>query len=170
MTKRVQAELAAAGIELKPPVEFSVGADGLEAAPHPMSDRIKAVMSQHNALFDEYQNALIMKAEALSLQRADEATQAYYAAYENKKFDLAHQIIRNLAAAGPMGLAAAALPFAAGPAARSLMFRQGMQKGLANQVAPTMGRMTQIGGLLSEPELQMFLARSAPATASLLDQ
>ena len=102
MTKRVQAELAAAGIELKPPVEFSVGADGLEAAPHPMSDRIKAVMSQHNALFDEYQNALIMKAEALSLQRADEATQAYYAAYENKKFDLAHQIIRNLAAAGPI--------------------------------------------------------------------
>ena len=75
-----------------------------------------------------------------------------------------------LAAAGPMGLAAAALPFAAGPASRSLMFRQGVQKGLANQTAPTMGRMGQMGGLLADPELQLFLARSAPATASLLDR
>lgn len=73
-------------------------------------------------------------------------------------------------AAGPMGLAAAALPFAAGPASRSIMFSKGAQNALANQTAPTMGRMSQIGGLLSEPELQMFLARSAPATASLLDR
>ena len=75
-----------------------------------------------------------------------------------------------LAAAGPMGLAAAALPFAAGPASRSLMFREGTQKALANQSAPTMGRMSQIGGLLADPELQLFLARSSPATASLLDR
>lgn len=75
-----------------------------------------------------------------------------------------------LAAAGPMGLAAAALPFAAGPASRSLMFRESVQKALANQSAPTLGRMGQMGGLLSEPELQMFLARSSPATASLLDR
>lgn len=75
-----------------------------------------------------------------------------------------------LAAAGPMGLAAAALPFAAGPASRSLMFREGVQKGLANQSAPTLGQIGKIGGLLSDPELQMFLARSAPATTSLLDR
>ena len=75
-----------------------------------------------------------------------------------------------LAAAGPMGLAAAALPFAAGPLSRSVMFREGAQKALANQSAPTMGRMAQFGGLLADPELQMFLARSAPATSSLLDR
>jgi ribosomal protein L29 len=75
-----------------------------------------------------------------------------------------------LAAAGPMGLAAAALPFAAGPASRSLMFRQGTQQALANQSAPTLGRMGQMGGLLADPELQMLLARSAPATASLIDR
>lgn len=75
-----------------------------------------------------------------------------------------------LAAAGPVGLAAAALPFAAGPASRSLMFREGAQKALANQSAPTMGRMSQVGGLLADPELQLFLARSSPATASLLDR
>jgi ribosomal protein L29 len=75
-----------------------------------------------------------------------------------------------LAAAGPMGLAAAALPFAAGPMSRSLMFREGTQKALANQSAPTIWRMSPIGGLLSDPEMQMFLARSAPSTSSLLDR
>lgn len=75
-----------------------------------------------------------------------------------------------LAAAGPMGLAAAALPFAAGPLSRSIMFREGAQRGLANQAAPTVGRMAKVGGLLADPELQMFLARSAPATASILDR
>ena len=75
-----------------------------------------------------------------------------------------------LAAAGPVGLAAAALPFAAGPLSRSLMFREGAQQALANQSAPTIGRMAQMGGLLGDPELQMFLARSAPSTASLLDR
>lgn len=75
-----------------------------------------------------------------------------------------------LAAAGPMGLAAAAVPFAAGPLSRSIMFREGAQRALANQSAPTMGRLGQIGGLLGNPELQMFLARSAPATSSLLGQ
>lgn len=75
-----------------------------------------------------------------------------------------------LAAAGPMGLAAAAVPFAAGPLSRSIMFREGAQKALANQSAPTMGRVGQIGGLLGNPEFQMFLARSAPSTSSLLDR
>ena len=75
-----------------------------------------------------------------------------------------------LAAAGPVGLAAAALPFAAGPLSRSIMFREGTQRALANQAAPTMGRVGQIGGLLADPDLQMFLARSAPATSSLLDR
>lgn len=74
------------------------------------------------------------------------------------------------AATGGWGLAAGALPFAAGPASRALMFREGTQRALANQTAPTVGRMAQFGGLLAEPELQMFLSRSAPATASTLDR
>lgn len=70
------------------------------------------------------------------------------------------------AAAGPVGLAAAALPFAAGPASRALMFREGAQKALANQVAPTMGRAAELAQLLQNPELQLLLARSAPAISA----
>lgn len=70
------------------------------------------------------------------------------------------------AAAGPVGLAAAALPFAAGPASRALMFREGAQKALANQAAPTMGRAAELAQLLQNPELQLLLARSAPAISA----
>lgn len=75
-----------------------------------------------------------------------------------------------LATAGPLGLAAGVLPFAAGPVSRSIMFREGAQRALANQSAPTIGQMSKIGGLLSEPEVQMFLARTTPVTASYLNQ
>ena len=67
------------------------------------------------------------------------------------------------AAAGPVGIAAAALPFAAGPASRALMFREGAQKALANQAAPSMGRAAELAQLLQNPEIQILLARSAPA-------
>jgi hypothetical protein len=72
------------------------------------------------------------------------------------------------AALGPMGLAAAALPFVAGPASRSIMFREGAQKALANQAAPKLGAMGRVGGLLADPEIQLMLARSAPTSAGLL--
>lgn len=71
-----------------------------------------------------------------------------------------------VAATGPVGIAAAALPFAAGPASRALMFREGAQKALANQSAPTMGRAAELAKLLQNPEVQMMLARSAPAISA----
>jgi hypothetical protein len=66
------------------------------------------------------------------------------------------------AAAGPVGLGAAALPFAAGPASRALMFRQGAQQALANQAAPSAGRAAQLAQMLQSPEIQQLIARSAP--------
>ena len=67
------------------------------------------------------------------------------------------------AAAGPAGLAAGVLPFAAGPASRAVMFRQSAQKALANQTAPSMSKAAQLAMMLQNPEIQQMLARSAPA-------
>jgi hypothetical protein len=63
---------------------------------------------------------------------------------------------------GPMGVASAAVPFIAPPVARSIMFRQGAQKGLI-PAAPTMGRAGMLADLLQNPEAQQLLARSLPA-------
>lgn len=70
------------------------------------------------------------------------------------------------AATGPLGLAAGAAPFVAGPASRALMFRQGAQQALANQAAPTMAKPAQLLSILQNPEVQQMLARSAPVIAS----
>jgi hypothetical protein len=70
------------------------------------------------------------------------------------------------AAAGPVGLAAGALPFIAGPASRGLMFRQGAQQALANPNVPTVANAQKLAELLQNPEIQMLLARSAPVAIS----
>lgn len=70
-----------------------------------------------------------------------------------------------LAAAGPAGLAAAGIPFVAGPAARSLMFRKSAQEALANAAAPKASRAAQLALMLSNPEVQMAISRSAPVIA-----
>jgi hypothetical protein len=62
---------------------------------------------------------------------------------------------------GPLGLAAAALPYAAGAGSRGLMFRQGAQKALANQQAP-IANNARLAALLRDPELQQLLTRTAP--------
>ncbi len=62
---------------------------------------------------------------------------------------------------GPLGLAAAALPYAAGAGSRGLMFRQGAQKALTNQQAP-IANNARLAALLRDPELQQLLTRTAP--------
>jgi hypothetical protein len=71
-----------------------------------------------------------------------------------------------LSAAGPVGIAAGAVPFVAPAISRSLMFREGAQRGLLNQAAPTMGSIGKMSGLLSDPEIQQLLIRSAPAISA----
>lgn len=65
------------------------------------------------------------------------------------------------ATTGPAGLAAAAVPFIAPPAARSLMFRQGAQQALVPQT-PQAGQAAKLAELLRNPELQQLLLKSAP--------
>lgn len=67
-----------------------------------------------------------------------------------------------MAAAGPAGVAASAIPFALPAMSRSLMFREGAQKALANQATPKISSMGLLADQLSMPELQLLIARSAP--------
>lgn len=66
---------------------------------------------------------------------------------------------------GPMGMAAAAVPFIVPPAARSIMFRDGAQKSLV-QSAPQASKAAQLAQLLQSPELQQLLLRSSPVVAA----
>lgn len=66
---------------------------------------------------------------------------------------------------GPMGAAAAAVPFVAPPMARSIMFREGAQKALV-QNAPKASSAAQLAELLNNAELQQLLLRTAPVTAA----
>lgn len=66
----------------------------------------------------------------------------------------------------PMGIAGAAYPFIAPPLARSIMFRKGAQQGLLDK-APDAPNLLKLTGLLGDPQMQQFLLKSAPATASL---
>lgn len=70
-----------------------------------------------------------------------------------------------MASAGPIGLAAGAVPFVAPPIARSLMFREGAQRALMPS-APQMSKSAQIAQLLANPELQQLLLRGAPIAAA----
>lgn len=69
------------------------------------------------------------------------------------------------AAAGPVGLGAAALPFVTGPASRALMFRQGAQKALVGE-APKLSKAAQLAEMLANPEVQQMLMRSSPVIAA----
>lgn len=67
----------------------------------------------------------------------------------------------------PLAAGAAAIPFVAPAAARSIMFRSGAQRGLID-AAPKASQIQGLLGMLSDQELQQLLLRSAPATSSLL--
>lgn len=66
---------------------------------------------------------------------------------------------------GPWGVAAAAIPFVAPPAARSVMFSKGAQQGLL-QTAPQASNTAQLAGLLTDPRIQEVVLRSAPVIAN----
>ena len=70
------------------------------------------------------------------------------------------------AAAGPVGIAAGAVPFIAGPASRALMFRSGAQQALANQSAPTVANAQKLAELLKNQEVHQLLAKTAPVAIS----
>ena len=70
------------------------------------------------------------------------------------------------AAAGPVGIAAAALPFATGPASRALMFRPGVQQSLANQTAPTASYAMELADFLQNPEFQKLIAKTSPVISA----
>jgi hypothetical protein len=68
----------------------------------------------------------------------------------------------------PAGLALGAIPFAAPAAARSIMFRSGAQQALANRAAPSMSKAQLLAQLLQQQEAQKFLAQTAPAAFTSL--
>jgi len=69
------------------------------------------------------------------------------------------------AAAGPVGIGAAAVPFVAPAIARSAMFRKGAQKALVNK-APTLSNAAKLGAALNNKTAQQMLLRSAPAISA----
>jgi uncharacterized coiled-coil DUF342 family protein len=70
------------------------------------------------------------------------------------------------AAAGPFGAGLATLPFIAPPIARSIMFREGAQKALANPKAPTLENSRILAELLQNKIGQQAIARGAPIAIS----
>lgn len=73
--------------------------------------------------------------------------------------------LSGMATIGPAGIAAAGLPFVAPPLARSIMFREGAQKGLLKQ-APEMSKSAGLTNLLNDLELQQLLLRVAPVASA----
>lgn len=67
---------------------------------------------------------------------------------------------------GPIGMAAAAIPFIAPPVARAAMFREGAQKALIQQAPKETAKAKALAQLLRNPELQQLLLRSAPVVAA----
>ena len=66
------------------------------------------------------------------------------------------------AALGPVGAAAATIPFIAPMASRGLMFRRGAQEALANPQAPTIANAKILAELLQNQKAQEAIARTAP--------
>lgn len=66
------------------------------------------------------------------------------------------------AALGPAGLAGAAIPFAAPPVARSIMFRKGAQESLIPKAPEANRQIEWLVKLLNDPQAQQAIARTAP--------
>ncbi len=67
---------------------------------------------------------------------------------------------------GPAGVGAAAIPFVAPPAARSIMFREAAQKSLVGSAPKASAGAEALAELLVNPELQQILLRTAPVIGS----
>ncbi len=98
---RVQSKLANAGIALNPPVELAPDAagTGVRVGPHPLREKIQALMNDDQGLANDYREAMLMHAHANELQQVQAAHLAYYAAYDSGRFDEAQRIIQVLASA-----------------------------------------------------------------------
>ena len=98
---RVQSKLANAGIALDPPIELApdVAGTGIRVGPHPLREKIQALIYEDPILANDYREAMLMRAHATELQQAEKAHLAYYAAYASGRVDEAQQIIEALASA-----------------------------------------------------------------------
>ena len=98
---RVRSKLANAGIALTPPVELAPdrAGTGVKVGPHPLREKIEALMNEDPSLANDYREAMLMQANATDLQQAEKAHLAYYAAYASGRVDEAQRIMEALASA-----------------------------------------------------------------------
>jgi hypothetical protein len=98
---RVQSKLANAGIALDPPIELApdVAGTGIRVGPHPLREKIQALINEDPGLANDYREAMLMHAHANELQQAERAHLAYYTAYASGRVDEAQRIIEALASA-----------------------------------------------------------------------
>ena len=98
---RVQSKLANAGIALDPPIELApdVAGTGIRVGPHPLREKIQALINEDPILANDYREAMLMRAHATELQQAEKAHLAYHAAYASGRVDEAQRIIEALASA-----------------------------------------------------------------------
>ena len=98
---RVQSKLANAGIALDPPIELApdVAGTGIRVGPHPLREKIQALINEDPSLANDYREAMLMQANATDLQQAEKAHLAYYAAYASGRVDEAQRIMEALASA-----------------------------------------------------------------------
>jgi hypothetical protein len=101
VSTRVQSRLEAAGFALEPPIEMAAdgAGTGVRVGPHPLREKIQAVINGDESLNSEYRNALLMRANAAEWQRVEKAHLAYYAAHDAGRVDEAQRIIQALASA-----------------------------------------------------------------------
>ena len=98
---RVQSKLVNAGIALDPPIELApdVAGTGIRVGPHPLREKIQALINEDPSLANDYREATLMRAHATDLQQAEKAHLAYYAAYASGRVDESQRIIEALASA-----------------------------------------------------------------------
>ena len=101
---RVRSKLANAGITLTPPVELAPdrAGTGVKVGPHPLREKIEALINEDPGLANDYREAMLKHAHATELQRTEKAHLAYAAAYDSGRVDEALRIIKTLASAAPV--------------------------------------------------------------------
>ncbi len=98
---RVQSKLVNAGIALDPPIELApdVAGTGIRVCPHPLREKIQALINEDPSLANDYREAMLMRAHATELQQVEKAHLAHNAAYASGRVDEAQRIIEALASA-----------------------------------------------------------------------
>ena len=101
---RVRSKLANAGIALTPPVELAPdrAGTGVKVGPHPLREKIEALINEDPGLANDYREAMLKHAHATELQRTEKAHLAYASAYDSGRVDEALRIIKKLGSAAPV--------------------------------------------------------------------